>query len=182
MFFMKSDLESSLPVGWRAGKSSFGLYLNLHYSWQCLSCELAAPNYFAATAPYRSSQQPKIAAQSEETSAQGAISSPFVLLRKYKGTPNCPFLTIEHSYFLFFLSELDILLTPSLCSSRVWVRLLHVNSVSSVFSSCLGGENGEQLHCHTSCFRLSQIHSGCRTRQAIELGYTCNKSKLIHLH
>lgn len=181
---MKSDLESSLPVGWRAGKSSFGLYLNLHYSWQCLSCELAAPNYFAATAPYRSSQQPKIAAQSEETSAQGAISSPFVLLRKYKGTPNCPFLTIEHSYFLFFLSELDIC-WHQVCAAQeygwdcfmwtLWALCSAAALVVKTESSFIA------THPVSGCPK-SILDAELRARQAIELGYTCNKSKLIHLH
>ena len=66
--FTKSKHDSSLPVGWRPSKRGFIPYLNLHFSWQCLSCKLAALNYFAATAPYGSLQQLKIAVHSEETS------------------------------------------------------------------------------------------------------------------
>lgn len=92
--FTKSEHDSLLPVGWRAGKGGFIPYLNLHFSWQCLSCKLAALNYFAATAPYVSLQQLKIAVQSEETSTQGVfprekfqeLYSPFVLLGKCKET------------------------------------------------------------------------------------------------
>lgn len=70
------------------------LYLNLNFSWQCPSCKLAAPNDFAATAPYGSFQLLKIAVQSEETSTQGVfprekfqeLYRPSVLLGKYKET------------------------------------------------------------------------------------------------
>lgn len=92
--FTKNKHDSLLPIGWRVGKGGFIPYLNLHFSWQCLSCELAALDYFAATAPYGPSQQLKIAVQSEETSTEGVISrekfqelyGPFVLLGKCKET------------------------------------------------------------------------------------------------
>lgn len=98
---------------------------------------------------------------------------------------SCPFLTIKHSYFLFFLSGLDI------CWHQVysaweygWDRFMWTlwALLCSAAALVVNMESSFSAAHPVSGSPKSVLDAELWTRQAVELGYTCNKSKLIQLH